>query len=276
MRPWADPVLLRLGPVEIHWYGLILAAAIAAATWALAGLLRRQGLAQARDEAAAMAMAVLPAGLVGARLAFVVQNLPRFLSEPSRILAFWDGGLSIHGALVGGLLALAWRERSTRPFLARADLLLTVLPLAQAVGRWGNLFNRELLGYPTQVPWAVAIEPVYRPAAYEASATFHPVFLYESLANLVLFGLLWRRATPAPPGLSGDQGRRFRPGGQAAGYLMGYGIIRFAVEFIRIGQPIFGGLTLAQWVSLAMVASGWGLGRWVRTGRGTPRLGPQP
>ncbi|HEY8531448.1 MAG TPA: prolipoprotein diacylglyceryl transferase, partial [Limnochorda sp.] len=271
MRPWADPVLFELGPVAVHWYGLILAASMLAATGTLSWLLRRQGCAEPWPEAAALAGTVLPAGFLGARLAFVCQNLATFLAEPARILAIWDGGLSIHGALAGGLLALAWRERSARGFLARADQLLTVLPLAQAVGRWGNFINRELLGYPTRLPWAVVVEPAYRPAAYAGSATFHPVFLYESAACLALFGLLWQRA--ARPRATAGPGRlrprTLPPGSQAAAYLMGYGLIRFAVEFVRIGEPFLAGLTLAQWVSLLMVAGGWGVTRWAGAVRGT-------
>lgn len=266
MRPWAEPVLFQLGPLQVHWYGLFLAAAIVVATGALAKLLRRQGHAQPWPEAAALAGTVLPAGFLGARLTFVCQNLAAFTAEPARILAIWDGGLSIHGALAGGLLALAWREGVTGAILTRTDQLLTVLPLAQAVGRWGNFLNRELLGYPTRLPWAVVVEPAYRPLAYAGSATFHPVFLYESLACLALFGLLWRRATglgaACEPGPSGGQPPF--PGSQAAAYLIGYGLIRFAVEFVRIGQPFLAGLTLAQWVSLLMAACGWGLDRWVR------------
>src|SRR5690606_142763 len=163
VSPWAEPVLLRIGPVAIRWYGLLLALAILLATGALAALLRRQGHPRAWDEAVSLALAVGPLGLVGARLAFILQNFPLFLGDAGRMVAIWEGGLALHGALVGGLLALAWRERRSGRFLRRADELLTVLPLAQAVGRWGNLFNRELLGRPPQHPWGYAVQAAGRP-----------------------------------------------------------------------------------------------------------------
>lgn len=271
MSPWAEPVLLRIGPVAIRWYGLLLALAILLATGALAALLRRQGHPRAWDEAVSLALAVGPLGLVGARLAFILQNFTLFLGDPGRMVAIWEGGLALHGALVGGLLALAWRERRSGRFLRRADELLTVLPLAQAVGRWGNLFNRELLGRPTQLPWGVLVEPAYRPAPFAASAAFHPVFLYESLACLALFALLWRRAVAA-----GAEGPKSRPGLQVAWYLLGYGAIRFVVEFLRIGEPVAWGLTLAQWVSLVMVAGGGALLGWARPAPRGSRLKPRP
>ncbi|BAS27258.1 prolipoprotein diacylglyceryl transferase [Limnochorda pilosa] len=278
MRSWSDPVLLRLGSFELRWYGLILAAAIYASTAALAQLLRHRGHRDPWDEAAGLAAWLIPAGLLGARLGFVVQNLSYFASYPAQILATWTGGLSIHGALLGGLAALALRERSRTGFLARADLLLTVLPLGQAIGRWGNLFNREVLGYPTHLPWGLYVEPAFRPAAFRASATFHPVFLYESLADLALFAWLWWRAsgsgersdrTPrpgstAPPLLAPP------PGAQAALYLAGYAVIRFGLEFVRIGTPVLLGLTLAQWVSGGLLA---GLAAWRVTARSPARRG---
>lgn len=274
MRAWDDPVLLVLGPLEIRWYGLILAFSILAATGALALLLRRRGEPGPWEQASTLAVRLVPAGLVGARLAFVLQNWPVYSAHPLRMLAFWDGGLSLHGALLAGLGALAWQTRSPSRFLARADLLLTVLPLAQAVGRWGNLLNRELLGYPTLLPWGLYVEPAYRPAAFATASTFHPVFLYESLADLALFAFLWRRAArgcgASRRGGSGlptaSSSTPPSPGSQAALYLAGYGAIRMVIEFFRIGTPMLLGLTPAQWISaLAILAGLLGWRRWSRT-----------
>lgn len=251
-----DPVAVRVGPLQVRWYGLLIALAFLPG-WLLARPeMARLGLG-ADDLMDGLAMGI-PLALAGARLAFVGQNLDYFAAHPHAILRTWEGGLSIHGALAGVGLAVVLLARRTRVAAAGlADLAAPSLLLGQAIGRWGNFFNREVLGYPTAVPWKLYVPPELRPPAFAGEAFFHPAFLYESLLNLAAAGALvaWRR-------------RRRGWGEVAALYLILYSANRFVVEFVRIGQPAALGLTLAQWVSLALALAG---GVWMAAVRLRPK-----
>lgn len=243
-RP-VDPVALQVGGFALRWYGLLITASLVPA-WALArAYLAPRGVGS--EQLATIAWATIPAGLAGARLAYVLQNTGSYLAHPLQALAVWEGGLSIHGAVAAGLLALAAAARKLGlPFLLLADGLMPSVLLAQGIGRWGNFFNYELFGYPTAVPWKMFVPPVYRPLGFEAAAYFHPTFLYESLWDLA--GALALLALRRRPGA--------RRGESLFAYLAIYSTGRFWVEFFRIGEPAALGLTLAQWVSLALVAAG--------------------
>lgn len=242
-----DPVAFYLGPVGVRWYGLLLALSFIPA-WALAQPERvRLGLSV--DDLVDAALLGIPLGLAGARLGFVVQNLDYFAAHPLDVLRIRMGGLSIHGVLAGVALAiLAFSRRRRVSAAGLADLAAPSILLAQAIGRWGNFFNREVVGYPTQLPWGFYVPPELRPPGFEEAAFFHPAFFYESMLDGLGAALLvWYRRR---------QDRR--PGEVAALYLAVYAAIRFAVEWVRIGEPLALGLTLAQWVSLAMLAVGAG------------------
>lgn len=240
-----DPVFLRLGPLEIRWYGLLIASSFVPGFYLAASEGVRKGLPA--EHVLDFAMWAAVGGVVGARLGFVVQNLPYFLAHPGRILAAWEGGLSMHGVMVGGVVAaLIFTRRRQIPFLPFADVMVPSLLLGQAIGRWGNFFNQELFGYPTDVPWKMYIRPENRPPAFAHEAFFHPTFLYESVWNAagVLF-LLWYRRQPYA-----------REGDVFFLYFAVYSLGRFLVEFFRIERPWAAGLTLAQWVSLGLIAAG--------------------
>lgn len=243
-----DPVVFAIGPIQLRWYGLLIAGSFIPGFYLAAGEARRKGI----DVDTLYDFAVVAAvfGFVGARLAYVVQNLSTYAAEPLRIFAVWEGGLSIHGVLVGGLLALTWySSRIKKPFLTVADVVTPAMPLGQAIGRWGNFFNQELFGYPTDVPWKMYVAPEFRPEAWARFEYFHPTFLYESIWNAgVLALLLWARRLPGA-----------REGDIMFLYLAAYSVGRFWVEFFRIGTPAAFGLTLAQLVSLGIVVvcAGW-------------------
>ncbi len=243
-----SPVVFSVGPVQLRWYGLLIAGSFIPGFYLAAGEARRKNIDVDRLYDFAFVAAVL--GFAGARLAYVAQNLDFYLAHPARIFAVWEGGLSMHGVLLGGLLAVVlFARRMGVPFLTLADVVAPAVPLGQAIGRWGNFFNQELFGYPTEVPWKMYVAPEFRPSAWADSAFFHPTFLYESFWNLGVLGLLlWYRRRPAA-----------REGDVLFLYLASYSLGRFWVEFFRIGTPLALGLTLAQWVSLAIVAgcSGW-------------------
>ena len=240
-----DPVAFYLGPIGVRWYGLLLALSFVPA-WALAQPERvRLGLSV--DELVDATLLGIPLGLVGARLGFVVQNLEYFVSHPLDILRTRSGGLSMHGVLAGVALAiLLFSRRRKVSAAALADLAAPSILLAQAIGRWGNFFNHEVVGYPTQRPWGFYVPPELRPPGFEEAAFFHPAFFYESLLDGLGVVLLVRYRRRS----------RRRAGEVAALYFVLYGAIRFGVEWVRIGHPVALGLTLAQWVSLAMMAGG--------------------
>jgi len=175
------------------------------------------------------------------------------LTHPLLILTTWHGGLGIYGAALGGLLGLyLYLRRRGLDFLYWADIVIASLPLGQAIGRWGNFFNQELYGPPTTLPWGIQIAPLYRVppfndlVRYPAETRFHPLFLYESLWNLlvcVALLLLGRRF-----------GGRLLKGELLASYFVLYPLGRFFLEFLRFDSHRSFGLPTGQWLSAVSVA----------------------
>ncbi len=234
--PALPGVALSLGPVQIRWYGIAMATAMAAAWLVARKLAPRWG--GTSDHVDGTVPWLVVGGLIGARLVAVIAFEPGYyVQNPGELLAIWHGGISILGGLVGGAVGL-WlychrHHLSPAPYLAS---LAVAMPLAQAIGRWGNYFNQELYGRPSGLPWAVAIDGL---------GTFQPLFLYESLLCLALFAVLWVRRGAANPATLPWL------------YLVGYGLIRFAVEFGRIDPVVMlGSLRLSQLLALGLVAAG--------------------
>ncbi len=236
---------LDLGPLKLNAYGLMIALGVLAAVWLFGRRLeaRRWGT---REDASAIALWAVPAGVIGARLYHVVTDWERFEDDLADIPKIWHGGLGIPGGLVAGILVGIWagrRRHITTPRLMTAAA--PAIPLAQAIGRWGNWWNQELFGRPTDLPWALEVsDEKALTAGHPPGTTFHPTFLYESLWNLALCGvLLWI-----------DKRFHLRPGRLMAVYLVGYGAGRFWVEGLRIDPADkLGGLRWNQWVALAVV-----------------------
>ena len=231
-------------PITIRWYGVLIAAG------ALIGLHLATREADRRGlDADALTTATLVAMLVGfvcARAYYVAFNWDVYASRPADIPAIWKGGIAIHGGLVGGITAGVvymrwWRRLPVAPYL---DVAAPSLALAQAIGRWGNFFNSEAYGRPTDLPWKLYIPPERRVPGFEAYDFFHPTFLYESLWNLGVFLVLWfglrRRLAP-------------RPGALFLCYLGLYSVGRFFIEGLRLDSLMAGGLRAAQVVSLVLV-----------------------
>ena len=218
-------------------------------------------------------MWILILGLIGARLYHVLTPSPSmaaigiyspldYFRDPIQLLNFRGGGLGIFGGLVGGLLGMIiYTRRAQIPFLDWADLSVVGLALGQAIGRWGNFFNQELYGRPSDLPWAVHIDPIYRLPDYAAFERFHPAFLYESLWSLATFFVLYR--------LARRHSKRLLPGEMMGLYLIAYAIGRSLLELTRLDSraiPFFGletGLAVATVVSIviAMVAATLLIGR---------------
>jgi prolipoprotein diacylglyceryl transferase len=243
---------LSIGPLKIHAYGLMIALGVVLGVWLMGRRFEEKGIGT-RDDANSVAVWAVIAGVIGSRLYSVATDWSaEYAHNLSRIPQIWKGGLGIPGGLIGGISVGAYMiKRKGIPVGMALNCAAPALALAQAVGRWGNYWNQELYGGPTKLPWGLEIDFAHRTGPAEKYATaeyahtvFQPTFLYESLSNLVLVAvLLWidRRFT-------------VRPGRLIAMYVLGYGVIRFFVEGLRIDTAHHvGGLRWNQWVALAAV-----------------------
>lgn len=235
------PILLELGPLIFRWYGLMIAIGLLSAIFVSAYLAKRRG--RNTDDVYSLAFWLAIGGIIGARLYdFVIIEFDYFIGQPLDIFKIWQGGLAIHGAVIGGVIALVvWCRVKKQKVLDWLDLAAVSVPLGQAIGRWGNYFNQELFGGPTNLPWGIPIDMAHRPIQYLSSTHFHPAFLYESILNfilfLILFFLMKKDKLPA--------------GAVALLYIAGYGLIRFVMELIRIDETtMILGWRLPQFVGL--------------------------
>jgi prolipoprotein diacylglyceryl transferase len=262
---------IHVGPLQLRAYGLMIALGVVAAVyWAERRWAARGGRP---GDISAIALWAVPAGILGARLYHVVTDYELYTHHPWRAVAIWDGGLGIPGGIAAGVIAgfVVARHRHL-PIPPLLDTVAPVLPLAQAIGRWGNWFNQELFGRPTSLPWAVYIDPAHRPAGFEQIATYHPTFLYESLWNLALVGII----------LLVERSHRLRPGRLFAVYVAGYTLGRFFIERMRIDfAHTIAGLRVNEWVSIvlfiaATIAIATGRRRERRNGKTEPDGPPEP
>jgi prolipoprotein diacylglyceryl transferase len=235
-----------LGPLFVHLYGLCIAVGVLAAFWlANRRWVQKGGKPGELERPGIWAVA---AGFLGGRLGYVATHTGDFHGKWWEVLYIWKGGLALYGGLTLGILTGLWAARRYHlPVLRALDAAIPAIPLAQAFGRWGNYFNQELFGTPTTLPWALRVDPDFRPLQYRQFETFHPTFLYESLYNLLVVGILLRV----------DATRRLRPGSLALVYLILYGAGRFGLELLRTDTTyrLFG-LSRNAYVSLAVVIGG--------------------
>jgi phosphatidylglycerol:prolipoprotein diacylglycerol transferase len=255
VHPQFDPVALQLGPLAIRWYGLMYLAAFLQ-VWLLGKYRARQNILPGwtpRDVEDLLFYGVLGV-IIGGRLGEVLLYRPDYyLTHPLEIFAVWKGGMAFHGGFLGVLAAVWWWGRKTgRTFFGVTDFIAPLVPLGYAFGRVGNFINAELVGRPTDVPWAMVFPNV-------DNLPRHPSQLYHAgLDGLALFAILWvYTSKPRPTGAA------------SALFLIGYGIARSVVEFFR--SPDFEvnwfglALTSGQLYSLPMVAAGLWL--WIRAHR---------
>ncbi|MBJ7505561.1 MAG: prolipoprotein diacylglyceryl transferase [Acidimicrobiaceae bacterium] len=235
--------VLELGPLNLSAYGFMIALGAIAGTRLLGRRLERHGWGTS-DDASTIAMIAVPAGVIGARLYHVITDWERFDGRLIDTVKIWKGGLGIWGGVAVGVVVGVVVAR--RRGLGIANTLTAVapaLPLAQAIGRWGNWFNQELFGRPTTLPWGLEIDARHLPDGYELGTLFHPTFLYESLGCLLLVVLLVQL----------ERRRTLRPGLLFLCYTSGYTVLRFFVEGLRIDDAkSAGGLRLNQWTSLVV------------------------
>lgn len=240
---------LSIGPVGLSAYGLMIAIGVVAGTALASRRFERAG-GGTGEELQSVAVWSVAGGVIGARLYHVVTAWDLFADDLWRIPMMWKGGLGIPGGLLGGVVAGVYVVR--RRGLELPVVLTAAAPgvaLAQAIGRWGNWWNQELFGRPTGLPWGLEISDDKTPAGFGDAVLFHPTFLYESLWNLALCGVL----------IAIDRYRPLRPGRLFAVYLAGYFAGRFWIEGLRIDPThTIGPLRLNQWVALAVVAGALG------------------
>ena len=258
--PDIDPVALALGPLKIHWYGLMYLVGFAA-FWALG---RYRASRPGSGWTAAMVDDLLFYGVIGViaggRLGYMLfYGFHQILANPLNLFRVWEGGMSFHGGLIGVLLAMAWfGHKHGRTFFQVTDFIAPLVPLGLLAGRIGNFINGELWGRATEVAWGLRLScerfPQYcrdLPPGSDWSLPLHPSQLYEAaLEGLALFVILWLFS------------RRPRPTMAVSGlFLVGYGIFRSLVELVRVpdshlGYLAFDWLTMGQLLSLPMILAG--------------------
>jgi phosphatidylglycerol:prolipoprotein diacylglycerol transferase len=252
--PEIDPVIVALGPLKVHWYGLMYLLAFGSAWWLGK---RRAQVAGAPLKSAEVddlifygAIGVVLGGRFGSVLFY---NFDSFLDNPLYLFKIWQGGMSFHGGFIGVLVAMAWYQRKLNcSFFQLTDFIAPLVPLGIAAGRFGNFINAELWGAPSNVPWAMKLSCEQFPADqyidFAGPLCFsarHPSQLYEMLLEgLLLFAVLWIISSKPKPAMT------------VSGYfLMLYGIARTSVEFIRLPDAHIGYLMQTDWLTKGIVLS---------------------
>ncbi|EEG77679.1 prolipoprotein diacylglyceryl transferase [Dethiobacter alkaliphilus] len=229
-----DPVAFRLFGLAVYWYGVMITLGIFAGMLVAKNRAPRYGIAE--DRVLGFLLLAVPMAIAGARFIFVVTNLSHYGGDWLAMFDLRGGGLSIHGGILGGVLAaVLYTWRTGISFWRLGDVCAPGLILGQAIGRWGNFFNQEAYGIETGVPWALYIDGAMR----------HPIFFYEFIWNLGVFAFL----------LYKSKGETVA-GGIFLRYLIWYSAGRFWIEGIRADVPYWGGMPAGQVVSLILIHGG--------------------
>ena len=237
-----------LGPIHLRWYGLLIASAVLIGVWLAQKIAEKKGLNPEvmSDLAIWLVLGAIPA----ARFYYVLFQWGYYRQNPGEILAIWQGGIAIHGAILGGMLAtFIFCRLKKLSFWRLADTVAPSLILGQAIGRWGNFFNSEAFGAPTSLPWKLLIPLGSRPPGLNNIDYYHPTFLYESLWNLGTFGILM---------LLTYRFTKLKAGSIFLIYAIAYSLGRVWIEGLRLDSLMLGPFRIAQVVSLTGVTLGLG------------------
>jgi len=232
--------------IEVRWYGIIIASAIMIAL--LLALRQSKKFGIKEDDLIDMFLVALPVSIIFSRLFFVVFTFDNFKNDLLGIFRIWEGGLSIYGAIIGALISVyIFTRKRKMDMLYLCDFACVYLPLAQAIGRWGNFTNQELYGTNTDLPWGMTGNRIqaFPDPGVDGTKPVHPTFLYESILNLIVFVVLLRLRKK----------NKFK-GSVFASYLMMYSFVRFMMEFIRSDEFGTGSIRYNQvFAALVFVAA---------------------
>ncbi len=242
------PIIFSLGPLQIRWYGLLIASAVLIGVLLVERLAPRRGIDP--EVMGELPLWMVPIAVICARIYYVTFQWSQYVAHPAQIIAIWQGGIAIHGAIIGGILAaIAFAQVRRLSFWRIADVVAPAVALGQAIGRWGNFFNSEAYGAPTNLPWKLLIPPGQRPIGMADIAYYHPTFLYESLWNgLVFLGLLWL--------FNRDRTTHFKSGMIFLVYAIAYSSGRIWIEGLRTDSLMLGSIRVAQLISAIGIVLG--------------------
>jgi len=237
---------MQIGPLVIRWYGAMIAMACLVGLWLAKKEAVRKGIGKEKMDDFFLYAVI--AAIIGARLYYVTFDDPTlFWRNPLSVFAIWQGGLAIHGALLGGLLTsvlYAWRQKIS--FWKFADTLAPSVILGQAIGRIGCFFNGDAHGYPTDLPWGIVFSPESPAGQMFPGQPLHPTQFYEMIFNLIIFGILWKRRKKIT-----------RPGYLFLLYAILYSAARIFVENFRADKLIYGGnISAAQSIGIIGIVFG--------------------
>jgi len=255
-----NPILFSLGFINIYWYGFFVVLGFIFAFLVMLCLAKKYKIK--KDDIIDLCFYLFVFGIIGARIYDIFLEWRYYLENPIDVLKIWQGGLAIHGAILAGIIVVIVFIKKRRNFIPgfnnfKKDFFKTIaiivpgLAIGQAIGRWGNYFNQELFGRPTDGWWGIFINPVNRPIEYLSSSFFQPTFFYESLGCLLIFVILISVHVIVI--------KRNKSSFKSdlliiALYFILYSVLRFVLEFIRIDfAPVFLGLRWPQIMSLLFI-----------------------
>jgi phosphatidylglycerol:prolipoprotein diacylglycerol transferase len=240
-----DPIALSIGPINVHWYGIIMGLAFFIGTYLARYHTSREGIDP--DHILNMVVWIIPSAIVCARAYYVIFEWDNYRENLWDIFAVWKGGLAIHGGLIGGVLAgTLYVRKHGLPFLLMGDVIMPSVILGQAIGRWGNFINQEAHGGPVSAEFMSHFPAFIRDQMFINGQYYHPTFLYESLWNLLVFVILLAMLY---------RFKRF-DGQVMFSYMILYSIGRFFIEGMRTDSLYLGGIRVAQLVSLSLAVAG--------------------
>lgn len=236
-------IAFTLANIDIHYYGICMSLSILCGLFVIFLVRNKYFKEISTDIICDLSFVLIICGLICARLYYVIVDYKYFINHPFEILALWNGGISIQGAIIGGVLAgLYYCKKHKLNFLQYADLFSFGIVTGQIIGRFGNFFNSEAFGFPTNLPWKLYIPYKARPIEYRMEEFFHPAFLYESILSIIILVILFCIINKLSPNKNGLV---------FCSYIMLYSVARVIVETIRIDSVLsFGNIHIAHITSV--------------------------